>query len=335
MGMQVSSQRWPMHAARRIKSVGLTHPALGNLASYAAAAAIICWLARNLSAQQFVEALQRANLWLFIPACAFSVVCWFLGETFMYSRLFSYFHGRTTFREMLPVNAVQEFLQAVNMVAASSALALFVHRRKGASWLSAGCTLLFQAFIDFQVIAFVGLAAAITVPSAIFGLAWYWPAVAVAGIGLIVWFWKRGAPHLRVLRWFYERPSMAAFRNAKLSQYLSLILIRTPIYMAQAVVLYLELLAFGLHVPLTYLAAFVPALIAFGTLPIAPAGLGPRQAVIVLGLSAFGSRADLLALALGHSLITIVFRMPLGLFLRSFMRILAGPNEAKMHPQAC
>ncbi|MGH7916924.1 MAG: lysylphosphatidylglycerol synthase transmembrane domain-containing protein [Candidatus Binataceae bacterium] len=318
-----------------MKAVGRTHPALGNVASYAAAGAIICWLARDLSPAELAEALQRANLWLFIPACALSVACWFLGETFMYSRLFSYFHGRTTFREMLPVNAVQEFLQAVNMVAASSALALFIHRCKGASWLSAGCTLLFQAFIDFQVIAFVGLAAAITAPSAIFGLAWYWPAAAVAAVGLIVWFWKRGAPHLRVLRWFYERPSMAAFRNAKLSQYLSLILIRTPIYMAQAVVLYLELRAFGLHVPLTYLAAFVPALIALGTLPIAPAGLGPRQAVIVLGLSAFGSRADLLTLALGHSLVTIVFRMPLGLFLWTFMRELAGPNETAMRPQTC
>jgi uncharacterized membrane protein YbhN (UPF0104 family) len=320
---------------RRLKSFSSRHPAVSNIAAYAAATAIIWWLARDLSIVQLAEALRRANLWLFIPACAFSVACWLIGETFMYSRLFSYFHGRTTFREMLPVNAVQEFLQAVNMVAASSALALFIHRCKGASWLSAGCTLMFQAFIDFQVIAFVGLAAAITVPSAIFGLAWYWPAAAVAALTLIVWFWKRGAPHVRILRWLYERPSMAVFRNAKLSQYVSLILIRTPIYMAQAIVLYLELRAFGLHVPLTYLAAFVPALIAVGTLPIAPAGLGPRQAVIVLGLGAFGSRADLLAMALGHSIISIVFRLPLGLFVWSFMRELAGANGTPMQPQAC
>ncbi|MGH7933205.1 MAG: lysylphosphatidylglycerol synthase transmembrane domain-containing protein [Candidatus Binataceae bacterium] len=305
---------------------------LRNLVAYALAIAIIWWLARDLSGVDLVRALRRANLWIFIPACALSVACWLIGETFLYARLFSYFHGRTTFREMLPINAVQEFLQSINSVAAGSALVLFVHRRKGAPWLTAGCTLLFQAFIDFQVIAWLALAGALIVPAALFGMPWYFPGLALTTVGLIVWFWKRGLPRTQVLRWLYESPSMSAFRAAHLTHYLHLMLIRLPIFLAQAIVLYFELIAFGLHVSLGYLVAFVPALILLGTLPIAPAGLGPRQAIIVLGLSAFGSRADLLALSLGHSVISLLLRLPLGLFLWPFMREISDLYDVNPPP---
>lgn len=312
----------------RGKRTATVRSVVRRLAAYIIAIAIICWLARGLKGVDLMHALQRANLWIFIPACALSVVCWLIGETFLYAKLFSYFHGRTTFSEMLPVNAVQEFLQAVNTVAASSALVLFVHRRKGAPWLTAGCTLLFQAFIDLQVIAWVALAGALVVPAALFGMPWYYPALAVVTASLFAWFWKRGLPHAPALRWLYERPSMSAFRAADLTHYLRLMLIRLPIFLAQALVLYFELIAFGLHVPLVYLVAFVPALILLGTLPIAPAGLGPRQAIVVLGLSAFGSRVDLLALSLGHSIISLILRLPLGLFIGPFMRAISVPKDS-------
>ena len=63
---------------------------------------------------------------------------WFVGETFLFSRLFSYVHERTGFRELMPVNAATYFLQLVNMAVAGGAMVLFLNRRKQVHWLDVG-----------------------------------------------------------------------------------------------------------------------------------------------------------------------------------------------------
>lgn len=321
--------------ARRLSLLlNATPPAVRNLGAWLAALGLIWWLAHDIPLDQFSAVLSRANLWLFIPVTAFSVLFWFVGETFLYSRLFSYFHTRTTFREMMPANAAQEFLQVVNMVAAGTALVFLVHRRKGVPWLKAGCTLLFQAFVDFQVIAWMALIGTLLAPGAPLALAWYYPAAALAAMGLIAGLWMRGRPSSRLWRWLYERPSMAAFREARSSHYLRLTLIRAPIFAVHGVVLYLEMLAFGIRAPLTDVLAFVPVLMVLGTVPITPAGLGPRQAVIVLGLGAFGSKPALLAVSLAHTLASIIFRIPLGLlFAGTFLREVLQAKKPVVEPE--
>src|ERR1700756_1652055 len=95
---------------------------LQNLAAYCIAGGILWYLSRGMSIQQLMLSVRHANLWLFIPACMTSFLVWFLGETLLFSRLFTYFHQRTRFREVLAANAAQYFLQVINMVVASGAL---------------------------------------------------------------------------------------------------------------------------------------------------------------------------------------------------------------------
>src|SRR5271156_873481 len=89
-------------------------------ATYAIAGGLLWGLVRNLSAARIAAAWGRANLWILLAACGLSVSCWVIGEALLYSRLISYFHRRTSFREMLPINAAQEFLQIVNKAAAGT-----------------------------------------------------------------------------------------------------------------------------------------------------------------------------------------------------------------------
>jgi len=67
-----------------------------TLAAYAVAFAIILYLARGVAPAQLLHDLAMARLWVFIPACAGSFAVWFLGETLLFSLLFSYFHSKST-----------------------------------------------------------------------------------------------------------------------------------------------------------------------------------------------------------------------------------------------
>ncbi|MDE3179018.1 MAG: flippase-like domain-containing protein [Acidobacteriota bacterium] len=281
--------------------------------AYGLAIAIIVYLARGTSISQFESIIRQANPWWFLLACAGSFGFWFFGETVLYSKLFSYFHVNTSFREMLSANAAQYFLQAVNQVAGGAALIFFMRRRKGVPMFSGGATLVFLGLIDFLVMALMGLAAALLVPTSWLGPKWYYPAILAVGICMVALFWLRGRPSSAILRWIYDRPSLQSFRRARVSHYLRLILIRAVIFSAQGFALYFQLRSFGVHVPLIQVLAFEPAELFLSSLPITPAGLGVLQAVLILGFHSYGTRATILTVGLAISTMGIMMRLPLGL----------------------
>jgi uncharacterized membrane protein YbhN (UPF0104 family) len=213
---------------------------------------------------------------------------------------------------MLPAAATHESLQAVNGVAAGTSLVWFIHVRKGVDWLTAGGTLGLLGFIDLQLMAWMLVISALVKPSAVLGIPWYYPALAIAGLSAFSAFWRRRGPRARFARWFYERPSFTAFREARASHYIILSLMRIPTFVSQGLVLYAEMIAFGIRVPVSTVMAVLPVVLIAGALPFAPQGLGPRQAAIVFGFREFGGRAPLLTMSLAHSCLVIVVRLLLG-----------------------
>jgi hypothetical protein len=260
-----------------------------------------------------LKGFAMANLLIFIPASAGSFLIWFLGETFLFATLYSFFHTPTRFREMLPANAAQYFLQLINSAVAGTALVMFMNRRKGVPWLAAGCTLIFQALLDFQIMAAMALLAAVADPGSLLRKVWYVPVMVLGPLLLNTWFWMRGRPRSRAARWFYDRPSMHCFRIARPAHYLRLGGIRTAIFLAYGVMLYFQIRGFRIKVHASDVFAFLPAVLLFDGLPITPIGLGPVQAILVTGLQAYASRARLLAMALSISFMNIAFQAPLGL----------------------
>jgi uncharacterized membrane protein YbhN (UPF0104 family) len=257
--------------------------------------------------------LSVANLWIFIPASVGSFTVWFVGETFLFAILFSYFHKRTSFREMLPANAAQYFLQLINTAVAGSALVMFMNRRKGVVWLSGGCTLIFQALLDLQIMAAMALIAAALDPSGLVRKFWHVPAIILALPLLNTWFWSRGRPESGLGRWIYDRPYLTSFRSARAGHYVTLAVIRTTIFLAYGAMLYFQVLGFGINISVAALFSLLPVVLLADGLPIAPVGLGPVQAILVIGLAAYASHTRLVAMALSVGFMSIVLHAPLGL----------------------
>jgi uncharacterized membrane protein YbhN (UPF0104 family) len=291
-----------------------------NLVAYAIAAAIVCYAARGVSWRQVVEVGSHATLWIFVVASLGGFLCWFIGETVLYSRLFSYFHGPTGAFEVLPTMAAVYFLQIVNSYVASGAFVLFLHSRKRAPWIMGGCTLLFQGYVDAVLLATLSLFAIALVPTSPIrpGLIY---AAGVLGAGcLIASFWLLWGARLRTgswLRWLYERPSMASFRMARPSHYVNLLAIRSLIALGAGLALYGQFVSFHVDVPLMQTLALTPFIVAIGNSPFSPAGIGTTQLVFTLAFSRFASKDDLFALSLAVTAFNFLVRIPMGLAMRA------------------
>lgn len=286
---------------------------LQSLLVYVIAAAIVWWVARGVSWQSVLHSMGSAELWLLVGASLAAFLCWFVGETALFSRLFSYFHERTHFRELLPTVATVYFLQVINSVVASGAFALYLRTRKRVPWITAGCTLMFQAYVDTMLLAIISLIVIFLVPTSPMHGGLYYAAGAVGVFILIAAFWLGGEPRNGLARWLYQWPHMISFRDARPAHYMKLMTIRFAIYVGAGVALYAQLRSFHIHVPLVYVLALTPFIMAAGNSLISPAGIGTTQFVFTVGFAHFASREQLLAVSLAATGFNFIFRIPLGL----------------------
>ncbi len=287
-----------------------------NLIAYAIAAVIVWYAARGVSWSEVAGIGSHATIWMFVIASLGGFLCWFVGETVLYSRLFSYFHGLTGERELLPTMAAVYFLQIVNSYVASGALVLFLHARKRAPWLMGGCTLMFQGYLDAMLLAALSLCAIAFVPTSPIQLGRNY-AAGVLGAGcLIASFWLLWGDRLPTgnwLRWLYGRPSMASFRIARPSHYLKLLAIRLLIVLGGGFALYGQFVSFHIRVPLLQALALTPFIVAIGNSPFSPGGIGTTQLIFTLAFARFAAKDDLFALSLAVTAFNFLVRIPMGL----------------------
>ncbi|MGH7931806.1 MAG: lysylphosphatidylglycerol synthase transmembrane domain-containing protein [Candidatus Binataceae bacterium] len=310
---------------------------LQSLLIYAIAIAIVWYVARGVSWEQVVRAMNHATLPLLVVSSLGGFLCWFIGDTILFSRLFTYFHGRTTVLELLPTTTTVYFLQIVNSIVASGAFALFLHTRKRVPWITSGCTLMFQAYVDIMLLAILSITAIGLVPSSPIrpGLDY---AAAVLGVICVVtafWlFWEPRPGFGRLLRWLYERPSMRSFRMARPSHYLKLLAIRFLIFVGAGLALYGQFVSFHIKVPLVQVLALAPFVLAVGNAPISPGGIGTTQFVFTIGFAQFASKNDLLAVSLAATAFNFLFRIPMGLLSGPSLagEIAGAKREFKAHP---
>lgn len=289
-----------------------------NLVTYAVAAAIIWYAARGVSWIQVGDATGRATFWLFVVASLGGFLCWFVGETILYSRLFSYFHGPTRSRELLPTMAAVYFLQIINSYVASGAYVLFLHTRKRVPWLTGVGTLLFQTYVDVMLLAVLSLFAIAVVPTSPIRFGLYYAAGALAAGCFIATFWLYWGARLgsnNWLRWLYERPSLLSFRMARPPHYLELVSIRFLTFLSAGVSLYGQFVSFHIALPLTQALALTPFIVAIGNSPFSPGGIGTTQLVFTLAFARFARKDDLFALSLAVTAFNLLVRIPMGLLM--------------------
>jgi uncharacterized membrane protein YbhN (UPF0104 family) len=287
-----------------------------NLIAYAIAAAIVCYASRGVSWRQVAGAGSHATIWMFVIASLGGFLCWFIGETVLYSHLFRYFHGPTGALELLPTMAAVYFLQIVNSYVASGAFVLFLHARKRVPWIMGGCTLLFQGYVDAMLLATLSLFAIALVPTSPIRLGLNYVA-GVLGAGCFIasfWLlWGARLPTGSWLRWIYERPSIASFRMARPSHYVKLFAIRFLIVLGAGFALYGQFVSFHIGISLVQTLALTPLIVAIGNSPFLPGGIGTTQLVFTLAFARFASKGDLFALSLAVTAFNLVVRIPMGL----------------------
>jgi uncharacterized membrane protein YbhN (UPF0104 family) len=286
-----------------------------NLVTYTIAGGIVYYASRGVSWRQVAEAGDHVTIWSFIVASMVGFLCWFIGETVLYSRLFSYFHGRTEERELLPTMAAVYFLQIINSYVAGGAFILFLHVRKQVGWLTAGCTLMFQGYLDALLLAALSLVAIALVPTSPIRLGLNYAAGIMIAGGVIASFWLVWGSQLssgRWLRWLYERPSMVSFRLARPSQYIMLMGIRSLIVVGAGLALYGQFVSFHIRVPLFQILALTPFIVAIGNSPLSPGGIGTTQLVFTMAFSKFAVKDELFALSLAVTAFNLAIRIPLG-----------------------
>jgi uncharacterized membrane protein YbhN (UPF0104 family) len=297
-------------------SLAVRKPIVQNLLMYALATAIVYYVSRGISWTQVAEVGRHATLWMFFLASLGGFLCWFVGETLLYSRLFTYVHGPTRATDLLPTMAAVYFLQIVTSYLAAGALALFLRARKHVPWITAGCTLMFQGYLDAILLATLSLIAMVFVPTSPIRLGLNY-AVGVVVLGCVIAsFWLLWGSRLsgsNWLGWLYKRPAMVSFRLPRAAQYLELFAIRLLIVLAAGFALYGQFLSFHIGVPLIQTLALTPFIVAIGNSPFSPGGLGSTQLVFTLAFERFGSRADLFALSLAVTVFNLIVRVPMGL----------------------
>jgi uncharacterized membrane protein YbhN (UPF0104 family) len=284
-----------------------------NVVIYGIAGAIVWYEARGVPVQKVLNSLAHANLFVFIPASIASFCVGLFGVNLLYARMFSHFHRRTGYAEVLPATAATFFLQLVNTLVANGALVLFLHRRKDVPWLAGGFTLAFLGFIDGCILSLMTVLSAILIPGSPLRRFLPYAAGALAALLLIAAWWLWRTPSTRIERWLRERPSLVSFRTARPRTYFELGAIRLAIFVPQGFIFYVAMLAFHLNVGLLMVLGLTPAIIAAENAPVTPVGLGPLQLLAVHEFARFSSAAQVLAMYLSMSMLLLLYRLPLGL----------------------
>jgi uncharacterized membrane protein YbhN (UPF0104 family) len=300
------------------------HSILRSGLAYLIGIALLCWVARKVPLYSIKAALADANNGVFVPVRIVEFATLFLGECYLFARLFSFFQRPASAREMMRPNAARCFLQVINSAFGEGVFVLAVSRRITASFIGTGFSLLFLALIDFHMLLLMALIGALFGPGFPLQLPWAWLLPPIAGMWLMAILWVNGPPPTRLLQWLYNRPSLATFKMARPVHYARLSLIRAAIFFAQAFGFYLEFRAFAVPVTILQMVAALPVILLANGLPITPVGIGTSQAAIVFGFAGMAPSANLLALSLAHSGIGIGLRVLLGIFVPGL--ILAGPR---------
>jgi hypothetical protein len=306
MSILRGSERWRW--SRRLTEEIL----LQNALIWIVAVGLLLYCARGLTVIQLLSSLKRCHLALFLGANVGSVAIRWLADTYLYAKLFTFFHAPTSYAEVLPASTAQYFLQAVNVLVADAAMLVFLHQRKGVHWITATWTMAFQGFVDAILMATLTVVLAICFPWSPIHVALPYASTALVFFTAVSLWWMSGKAKTHIGHWLRSRPGMRAFRLARPYHYVLLGSIRLAIYVANVIAFYLYLESFRLHVSFTAVLALSPALVFAQSAPISPSGLGFLQVVMVKGLARFAPRDELLATGLGISVVQLLCRVPMG-----------------------
>ncbi|MEM7079870.1 MAG: hypothetical protein AAF513_14705 [Pseudomonadota bacterium] len=222
-------------------------------------------------ASVFASVNWLAWLALMVPYSIF----FFLVDSLIVWRVINWFNAKVDYKDILPVRASTYILSILNEQVGKGAMAIYLNRREGVPGWKLGSSMLFIMLCELLYLcawANIGLSLQWdNLPPVFHALPW-------VGLGILVGFaifylYFKGIlfPNLKLR----DRDILFAFREAKIPQYLLILLLRSPALLA-AVVVYAEALTlFGVEYSYLQMLGILPVIFFGASVP------GPFRAVAV------------------------------------------------------
>ncbi len=240
---------------------------------------------------------------LFMPYSLF----YFVIDSFVLTWVVRKFNAPMRYRDILPIRASMYLLSLINTNLGQGGVAYYLHRKGGIGFLSALSSILFIALMEiYQLFLFSTLGVIFYAPQgkaqseivAILRIAYL---IAWAVLGAIMIFFAFARRRTSIGQWLEQSRggSLAqTFLAAKPLDYLAVLALKAPTFLASVVIQYFALAMYGIAVPFVKLMLFLPLVFLAAALPIAVAHLGTSQAAWLLFFSGNAPAARILAYSL-------------------------------------
>lgn len=290
---------------------------------------ILVLIFRRIPFSGFVDALTHADYTRFFLALVPFSVVYFALDTLVLRSVVRWFHGPLSYRDLLPVRAVDYLISILNHRLSQGAMVAYLARRLSASILEIGSTILFLDFMQKSHLILWASVGMLLVSEQLPPALLYAPVVVVA-----MWFvflaWVHGgftfvsdalnAPSWRLLR---------TFRLATPEQYAVVLALKAPLLLLAVVAHSYAIRAFGFEIPMVRLLATLPIIFIVGALPVNVARLGTAPLAWLFFHSDIAPEAQLLAYSFAAHMTFMIANAALGIgFLPRAYRELFGVEIA-------
>ncbi|MCR9276831.1 MAG: hypothetical protein NXH85_02560 [Pseudomonadaceae bacterium] len=261
------------------------------------------------------------NWWAWLSLMVPYSLFFFLVDSLIVWRVINWFNAKVSYGDILPVRASTYVLSILNEQLGKGAMALYLNRREGVPGWKIGSSMLFIMFCELLYLcawANIGLVLQWeSLPEVFRALPWVGMALVALFAIMLLYFSGRILPNFKLR----DRDIMHAFREAKIGQYLLILVLRSPALIA-AVFVYAEALSlFGVEISYLQMLGILPVIFFGASIP------GPFRAVAVsLWVILFPAYpAEMSAFGLVQHNFFILFNAVIGLiFMRRAQRELFG-----------
>jgi hypothetical protein len=251
---------------------------VGPILAWVVTSALLVYLFSRVPFEEVLDALKRGAPWT-IPAAVGLVLLIYVADCFAMWKTFGWFVARLSLREVLVIRGATYLLAFVNYAIGQGAIVYFVNRTRGVPVARGAATILLIMGINVLVLlamASAGLALGGANDRRMELL------VVVGYAGLAIYLIA-----LKLKPGFLTRRSVfQVLFSAGPSGHLKAFAVRIPHVLALVLFNHVLLHAFGVQIPLTASAMYLPVVFLTGIVP-SFLGLGPTQASMIALISRF------------------------------------------------
>ena len=232
--------------------------------------------AQNMTVVDYLtNVFASVDWWMWLALMVPYSLFFFLIDSLIVWRVINWFNARVSYGDILPVRASTYVLSILNEQVGKGAMALYLYRREGVPGWKLGSSMLFIMVCELIYLcawANIGLALQWdNLPEVFRALPWVGMGIVAVFAVAFLYFKGKILPNLRLR----DRDILWAFRDAQISQYALILVLRSPALLA-AVVVYAEALAlFGIEYSYLQMLGILPVIFFGASIP------GPFRAVAV------------------------------------------------------